>query len=563
MSPTKPTTLFVDPADDLSEVIFNIRESQSSDITLLVPHRALLVQSPINLHVLKLAADESEKQIRISTSDPLALYLSGIAGIPTEQEVVAPSSTDSEETIISHTEPATDADEDPEDWEESELASDPSPVLPRSINPLSGFKLKSLSFDQSSSEDAKPDKFPIMSGGMPKFKLPQFNFQRPSWKLERHHKIAIGFGAVGLGLLILVGIFVLPKGYVALEVPSEAYKKQFTLTLADEQDLQAAGPNILAGRFIEITREHVATFQGTGEENKGNPASGQINVVNYTGSIQGILANTRFVTSNGLVYRIKNEILVPPAVGNRPGRAVVEAISEAGGTKYNISSPNQMTIPNISEGLKPLLYGEVVGSFTGGTDNVVKVVSQEDIDRGKEEAAKNVFVATETDLKKLVKRTEEFNSAFIQNDIIDAVPSVTPGAEQDNFEVRVQSRSWTIVTPKKSFPEALVSAASFEVEGDKRVTDRTLAGAKIDPLESNFITHRISLLVSLEGRVGPRINQSEIVQNIKNRPLAEAQQYLQKLTNISSSSVELWPSFVSRLPFLANRIHLQVIYLGE
>lgn len=561
MPSSKPTTIFIDPSDDLSEVIFNIRSSKAEEITLLVPNRALLVQSPINLHVLKLASDESEKQIRISTSDPLALYLSKVAGIPTEQELTIPHPVTSEEQDIAIEEPSSDPEDD---WEESEIPDNPVPSQSRSINPLAGFRLKNLSsetdVEPASSEE---DRLPIMSQAVLKFKLPQINFQKPSWKLERHHKIAIGFGVIGLGLLALVAVFVLPKGYVSLEVPSEAYKKQFTLTLADEQDLQAAGPNILAGRFIEITREHVATFQGTGEENKGNPASGQINVVNYTGSIQGILANTRFVTGNGLVYRIKNEILVPPAVGNRPGRAVVEAISDAGGEKYNISSPNQMTIPNISEGLKPLLYGEVVGSFTGGTDNVVNVVSQEDIDRGKEEAAKNVFVATETDLKKLVKRNEEFNPAFIQNDIIDAVPSVTPGAEQADFEIRVQSRSWTIVTPKKSFPDALTSAASFEVEGDKQVTDSTLAGAKVEPLESNFITHRINLLVSLEGRVGPKINETEIIQNIRNRPLSEAQAYLQKLTNVSSSSVELWPTFISRLPFLANKINLQVIYLGE
>src|SRR5690606_2474741 len=354
-----------------------------------------------------------------------------------------------------------------------------------------------------------------------------------------------------------------PKADVVIEVQSEAFQKQFSISLVDQQDVQAVGPNIVPGRFIEVTREHVATFKASGQENKGDKAKGQINIVNRTEGIQGILANTSFRTESGLVYRIKNEVLVPPARGATPGRAVVEAESEGGGTQYNVTSALTLSIPNLSEGLKPLLYGEVVGSFTGGTDNVVGVVSSEDIDAAKQEAAKNVFVSAETELAKQANRNEQFNPAFIQNDVIDAVPSVTPGAEQEEFEIRVQSRSWTIVIPKDSFSEALTNAASFEVDPDKQVTQSTLDEATIEPVESSFINHQIDLVVSLNGRVGPRLEVDEIRNQLIRQDVATAESIIKALPNVASGSVKLWPSFLQKIPIVANNVRVQIIYLGE
>jgi hypothetical protein len=562
MATSKPQIIFVDPAEDVSEVVRKISSAKGHDITLSIPHRALILQNPINLAIIKHSADKLGRNLIIATLDPVGqkfaqeadMSVGGqISELPSEREV-----SNQADLIV---EDLPEAD-NPEDFvEESEIDARFLPAG-KTINPLSGFRLKSLNRVEPD-EPTEPSS-PVsrrFAWQLPKINLPKIKLSKPS--LAPHQKISIAIAGVGLILLAVVGFFVLPKAYVALEVQSEPYKKQFTLTLADEQDLQAAGPNILPGRFVQVTRENVASFTASGEQNKGAVAYGQINAVNFTNGIQGILANTRFVSSTGLGFTIKNDVLVPPARGNTPGRAVVEATADSGGTKYNVSSPLKLDIPNLSAGLKPLLYGEIVGTFTGGTDNIVKVVSQEDIDRGKEEASKNVFSSAESELGKQVKRGEDFNPAFIQNDVIDAVPSVTPGAEQTNFEIRVQSRSWTILIPKNKFPEALTNAATFEVDADKQVTDQTLKSAKIEPVESSFITHRVNLLISLDGHIGPRINVEEIVKNLVNKPRADAEHYLTGLTNLSSSSIDVWPTFLRRMPLLTNNVRVQIIYLGE
>lgn len=544
MSPNSDKIIFIDPASDLVEVIAKIKATKATDITLSFPAKSLLLQSLINLQLLAGYQEELGKKITIISADQVGVHLAKAAGLAVSVEDLPPV-TDTPDTSV---EPIPE-------YEEVE-ADEPAPsFLP---NPLGSFRTKKLT-----SIKVEEPEVTALKSFKPNFHVPKMHWPVFDWKPERHHKIALAFAGIGVLIFGTVAFFVIPKAYVAIEVPSESFKKQFTLTLADSQDLQAAGTNILPGRFIEITRENVATFEASGEENKGNPATGQINVVNHTTSIQGILGKTRFVSSSGLGFKIKNDVLVPPARGNAPGRAVVEATSDGGGTKYNVSAPLALAIPNLAEGMKPLLYGEIVGSFSQGTDNIVRIISQEDIDRGKEEASKNVFVAAENELAKQVKRNEEFNPSFIQNDVIDAVPSVTPGSEKAQFEVRVQSRSWTIVVPKGAFGEALANAATFEVDADKRVTQQTLEAAKVEPVESNFLTHRVSLLVSLDGRVGAKVDSQEIARNLAYKKKAEATSYLQSIPSISSSSIDIWPTFLPRVPLIANNVRVQVIYIGE
>ncbi|MEZ4210483.1 MAG: hypothetical protein R3B38_02105, partial [Patescibacteria group bacterium] len=543
MAQSPTPVLFIEANSDISEVLDQIAKHKADELILSFPHQALALQNHINVTLLNTYATKLGKKITIASTDPVARKLVELANIPLHAlpkhhhaDVITapePSPIEEEESEATESEP----EEEPADTEvEQEFywkPDNPTPPAQRPNyggNPRAGFKMKTITPTSSQQDwEDDEDQSPVPRKYPTQLYLPKFEIPKLSFKLTRQHKV--GMAIIGAGLVILgtVSFFILPKADVVIEVQSEAFQKQFTISLVDETDVQAVGPSIIPGRFIEVTREHVATFKASGQENKGDKASGQINVVNRTEGIQGILANTRFTTESGLVFRIKNEVLVPPARGSTPGRAVVEAEAESGGVQYNVTSPLTLTIPNLSDGLKPLLYGEVVGSFTGGTDNIVGVVSNEDIDAAKQEAAKNVFVSAETELAKQATRNEQFNPAFIQNDVIDAVPSVTPGAEQEDFEIRVQSRSWTIVIPKDAFQEALSNAASFEVDPDKQVTDRTLSEATIEPVESSFINHQINLVVGLTGRVGPRLEVDEIRNQLMRQDIPTAEGIIKSL----------------------------------
>ncbi len=528
--------IYLEVADDLGSTLTKVNRIKATEFILAIPVGSALIHSALNLKILKQYLDNTNRSARISVADKIGSTLAELAGF----EVTTVSTSEDTSTIESNF-PEISIGENIEMTTDDEFKEEPLPNLnqppSQSVRRLSAPSFGSL----------------IRPTGTTKLQL----------RFSRQHQITLGLVLVGLTMLIVVGYFIVPRATITLEVQSEKFKKQLSLVLADKQDLQAAGPNILTGRFLEITRESVSTFSATGEKNDGNKAEGKITIFNHTGSIEGLLANTRFKSANGLVFRLKNEILISPARNRTPGRATADVVADEGGTKYNITSGVKLSIPGLNATAQALVYGETANTFSGGTDIITKVVSQEDINKAKEAAAKNVFVEAEAELQKQLKRNEELVPAFIQNDVIDSMPNVSAGATNAQFEIRVQSRSWTIAILKNELQTAIANAATFEVPEGKQITQRTIDTAKVNVVEGNFLTHRINLSVVLDGRVGPSLDMTSITNHLVNQSLVTGKSYLQSINNIASSEIVIWPKFISRIPLLSSNIKLNVVYLGE
>ncbi|RLC37683.1 hypothetical protein DRH29_01135 [candidate division Kazan bacterium] len=539
--------IYLEVGDDVAAAIGRLQRASSDEVVMVVPRRALLLQNVINLRMLKRQADLLNKKVSLMTQDEMGRNSASEAGFKILDQL------DNDET------PAVK----PVHLEKTGTTVG-SKIRYRKNRPIKADVVSDIDVEPGSLEktslDDRGGKWAKVSMGSV---VRSAKTAGKLFKLERHHQVLIGFIVLGLLILGSVGFFVIPKAYVAIEVQSEPFSKQFTLVLADTQDVQTAGPNVLTGRFIEVTRENTGEFEATGEENRGEKSEGKITIINHTGSIQGLLVNTRFQSPAGLVFRIKSEILIPPARGGTPGRATVEAVADGGGTKYNISAPMKLTIPGLGDAGVDMVYGEVNGSFKGGTDDITKIVSEEDIEKAKIEAATNVFVSAEAELSRELKRGEKLIPELIQNDVIDTMPSASAGAKRDKFEVRVQSRSWTILIDDEDLKKAISNSAMFGLPEGQQVTDNTIDNASIEVIESNFLNHRINLLIKLEGRVGPSINKQEIASILANQDIESASGTLDSMEEITTSSIEIWPTFLTRIPLLYNNIRIQVIYLGE
>src|SRR3989344_599899 len=105
-------------------------------------------------------------------------------------------------------------------------------------------------------------------------------------------------------------------------------------------------------------------------------ASGKITVYNNYGSApQKLIANTRFQTSDGKVYRIKGAISVP-------GMGVLEATvyADQAGEEYNIG-PSDFTLPGLKGGPRfEKVFAKSKTTMSGGASGNARVVKKEDID---------------------------------------------------------------------------------------------------------------------------------------------------------------------------------------
>ena len=178
-------------------------------------------------------------------------------------------------------------------------------------------------------------------------------------------------------ILILLGAF----GYVALNRVSTAainispYKE----TLAIDSRLRAranAAADGLPFEIAQLSAEESGLVTATGISSGGQKASGKITVYNNYGSApQKLIANTRFQTSDGKVYRIKGAISVP-------GMGVLEATvyADQAGEEYNIG-PSDFTLPGLKGGPRfEKVFAKSKTTMSGGASGNARVVKKEDID---------------------------------------------------------------------------------------------------------------------------------------------------------------------------------------
>jgi hypothetical protein len=137
---------------------------------------------------------------------------------------------------------------------------------------------------------------------------------------------------------------------------------------------------LLNYKVLEIDASATKIIDSENEEAVENKASGVITVYNeYTKDPQKLIQNTRFETTEGLVYRIKNSITVPgytESAGNKnPGSIDVEVFADEAGEKFNIGKTD-FKIPGFkNQEQYDFFYAKSKTEMTGGFIGTKNTVS--------------------------------------------------------------------------------------------------------------------------------------------------------------------------------------------
>lgn len=126
--------------------------------------------------------------------------------------------------------------------------------------------------------------------------------------------------------------------------------------------------------IMTLDQEGERQVKATGQEVVKAQAVGKIVIYNkHQDTPVRLVTNTRFASPDGLIFRIKDSVVVPGYKKNEkgeivPGVVTADVFADEVGEKYNLE-PTRFTIPGFSG--KPefdAVYGESTEVFTGGYD---------------------------------------------------------------------------------------------------------------------------------------------------------------------------------------------------
>ena len=80
-------TFYIDIDEEITSIVEKLRKTEAPEVIMVVPKRALLIQSIVNLKLLRKVADDLGVKIGIVTQDKLGKLLIGKAGIAVQQKL--------------------------------------------------------------------------------------------------------------------------------------------------------------------------------------------------------------------------------------------------------------------------------------------------------------------------------------------------------------------------------------------------------------------------------------------------------------------------------------------
>lgn len=538
-------TVYVDIDEEITGIIDKVRSADESIVALVLPKRATVLQSIVNIKLLKRAADQSAKKVVLITSEPSLLPLAGAAGIhvaanlqsrpyiPDTAAAPAPSAEEpvsvADDTPIDPKTPIGDLAKKPEATDPIEIDNTPKP---------------SAAAAAKSADKAKPPKKDKSK------RIPNFQKFRT--------KLLIG-GALVI-LLIGFGYWAFaaaPKATITLRTESSETQARVNFIASPTADAVDAKTDTVPAKQQELKRTQQEKVIATGEKDNGTKASGKVALRNCTDNKVTIPAGTG-ISNGGQTFITQTAIQLDDGdftssnqckgTGDHVGSVNVTA--QNNGDQYNLS-PRTYTVAGFSG---VVAQGD---QMSGGTTKTVKVVSASDVETAKKKISDKQNAVVE-ELKGTLKKD---NYIGVVDTFSAGTPNytTTPAVGTESPDVTV---SGDVVYTMLGIKEADLKKIIEEKSKDKVDTskqsilnygfdDATYEVGKATRTGTN-ITVMTALLV------GPEINQDSIKKELAGKKKSDAESQLKGRPGITDATVAFSPFWVSKVPSGASKVKFTV-----
>lgn len=291
----------------------------------------------------------------------------------------------------------------------------------------------------------------------------------PSPPKIRREKRASSFGLWFIALIIIVFLFFLFSiffsGVKVMVYPQKAsvqLDENFVLTK------DSGKSNTIQYEIMTLNKEGSKTVKANGEEYVEENASGTITVFNnFDSKDQRLIKNTRFESSDGLIFRIKNSIVVPgiKQVNGKsiPGSVDVKVYADEPGEKYNIGLAD-FTIPGFKGDPRfNKFYARSKTNMVGGFVGNIKIVS--DVD--KEAAVNQIHSEVEKEILSEVQ-TQIPKDFILFNDLIKITFEPLPNSNMDSNTVLIKEKATlsAVILSKQELAKFIAQAKIEKYTGE-------------------------------------------------------------------------------------------------
>lgn len=562
---------YLDIEDEITTAVGRLRASDDVRVALVLPPGSRIATSRINFRLLAREARERSRLLAIVTPEASVRAVAVSAGLPAYAAVsdyeaaLAQGSVDSPAETTTPPgggrppagSPPTSAMAEALAAGDVEGALERTRVMPPAQQPAGGEVV------------GVP---PSVGGGarsriVDRLNLPELPVRGG---VVRDRGSAIGRWGPILGvlvvLLVLVGFgayIVLPSATITI-TPASQVLGPVTLTVVADPAATAVDPTTLVVPAQTVTFPLTAndTFPSTGTKVSETKATGTVTFQNYDPTTSGnvfVKSGTIVSTESGTRFATQASITVPH--GNlvkkgvtTPGEASVGVQAVVAGTGGNVVAGSINVLP---AGLQTGALFVTNGNPTsGGTHTETAIVAQADYDNAVQALTARLETQMRNDLADpsqvpagltLFPATAQMGTVSADTAAKDVV-----GTAADNLTLTLTATATATAVDQSQLAPLAETRLRSEVPSGYQLFSGSIATTVGDGTVEGS---KVSFPVAAKAAIWKPVDTAGLLAEVKGKTVAEARQLLDPLGSVS---ISLWPSWVSTIPTLDQRLSLTV-----
>jgi hypothetical protein len=527
---TKKDTIYIDIEDDITAIIDKVKASSSSLIALVPPKRAEVLQSAVNLKLLKRASQTSKKTIVLVTNQQSILTLAGGVGMYVAKDLhskpsIPPAPNLSEDVGVIEGEAPLELDPNAPIGVLAGVAApgDPTPVL---------------------APDAKPSK----SAKGPKPVKKKRSLKIPNFERFRTKVLLAGLALVVLAVGWWLAYFRLPTASVVVKAQTSRVPIEMPVTIQADVSSSNIEQSILKADQVEVAKTVTEEFSATGEKDIGNKASGTITVRNCDSSqAVTIPTGTGFSYAN-LTFISSRAVSVPGGSFSggecdAAGVADVSVVAQEAGEDFNLPSGTQYSVADQGG----LITG-LGGQMTGGTTELVKVIDQSDIDGAIAKLQPPENSEVEKELSAQLEEGFQAVTESIQRTANTPSGSPSAGTQADKGTVTITYTYTMLGVSTDEISELLEAQLTEQIDESNQAIFSNGGDEATYSIEEIVSPTELKASLQANGFVGPKIDTEKLAQDLTGRRFSDLVDTVKAIPGVTEVEADFSPFWVFSAP---------------
>lgn len=525
--------IYIDIEDDITAIVGKIKASKVKILALVPPKRIGVLQSVVNLRLLARVAENSNKKLVIVTNNSALKALAAVVLIPVAknlqskpQLLEAPEGYDVDEVEVING---------------SELSiGELDQTTPRTIKTVTSKTIEDIDLDEIDDQE-KVDKIE---------KAPKKDVKVPNFQKFRKKIIFGALGVLGLAGFLFWATQIAPSAKITITTDVTAVPVSLAVTLSETEPTDST-KGIVKTVTKKVEKDLTVDFEATGTQDRGTKASGSVVL-----SSSLVSENIQLSAKAGMKVKIGDKEYLTQAETKVSGGGYVtmKVIALEKGESYN-QSAGKNCVAEAGTGL--LCSG--ASEITGGTTNIVNIVTASDIQKASQELVDLPNKHMKDQLAKQFTNKEAILDDSFMVDYKEGVSTPAVGEEVTGKARLTSQATYSLMAIAQSELKTVLNDVI-----NKQITKAKSQKIQQDGLEqvklSNYskTDQQTTIHISTVGQLGPNISLSGVRKLVKGKKFGDIQALLNQVEGVDNVEVKFSYFWVNRVPQSDDKIEIEL-----